>query len=148
MNYVGTLEISLENLESNGFHQLCKNYAVEKFHGKFLQDQVSAGGTEGAQGGIAHARDLRWGEAQVENSRQLLAMFEGEERVNMLGNRSIRGNVPKSVGRYPSVEYGAFDEEGTFQSTAVVVRGWLLPCGCSLFRKPQRYLNTVQYWDA
>lgn len=72
-----------ENLDPSGFEQLCKNYAVEKIHGKFLQDEVCYGKAKGgATGGTAQASAA----AEVESNRRLLAMFEGErerERCSM-----------------------------------------------------------------
>ncbi|CAB1104757.1 unnamed protein product [Ectocarpus sp. CCAP 1310/34] len=59
-----------ESLDPSGFEQLCKNYAVEKIHGKFLQDEVYHGKAKaGDSGGTARAK--------VESNRRLLAMFEG-----------------------------------------------------------------------
>lgn len=92
-------ESSFEDIDHNGFDQLCRNYAVEKFHKRFLQDQVCAGGAEGSYGGIKQARNMREVAAQVERSRLLLVMFEGEERGNVLRYHGVRGDVCEPADR-------------------------------------------------
>ncbi|CAM9259462.1 unnamed protein product [Ectocarpus sp. 6 AP-2014] len=72
---IGLLDMfGSENLDPSGFEQLCKNYAVEKIHGRFLQDEVCYGNAKGgATGRTAQASAV----AEVESNRRLLAMFEG-----------------------------------------------------------------------
>lgn len=74
---------SLETFDANGFEQLCRNYAAEKVHWKFLQDEVCCDGVDGggATAGISiPGQNAREAADQVAESRQLLAMFEGEGR--------------------------------------------------------------------
>lgn len=77
-----------ENVETSGFEQLCKNYAIEKLRSKFLEDEVVHGG-----GGIVHAagrfgtgeggRENAWmcdASIQAEENRRVLIAFEGKGR--------------------------------------------------------------------
>lgn len=74
-----------EKVETSGFEQLCKNYAIEKMRSKFLEDEVVHGGGTG----VIHAagrfgtgeegRENTWmrdAAIQVEESRRLLVAFE------------------------------------------------------------------------
>lgn len=79
--YSSTCTFRLENLNPNGFDQLCRNYAVERLHGKFLQDMTPSGGVDDRQGGMFRSPSFDELSVQADHSRQLLAMFEGEGRV-------------------------------------------------------------------
>lgn len=73
-------------METSGFEQLCKNYAIEKMCSKFLGDEIVRGMTifdaagrayfRKGQGGREHAW-MRDAAVQAEENRLLLAAFEG-----------------------------------------------------------------------
>ncbi|CAM9205488.1 unnamed protein product, partial [Hapterophycus canaliculatus] len=76
---VGLLDMcGMENINPNGFEQLCRNYAAEKLRGKFLYDEVCGGEamSYGARGEASHALSAK-AVIHLENMRQLLDMFEG-----------------------------------------------------------------------
>ncbi|CAM9456858.1 unnamed protein product [Laminaria digitata] len=76
--FVGLLDTcGVENTEQNGFEQLCRNYAAEKLRGNFLQGVVgTSSGYEGHRG-QNNRMWVRGTFALLEESRELLAMFEG-----------------------------------------------------------------------
>ncbi|CAM9481074.1 unnamed protein product, partial [Ectocarpus sp. 8 AP-2014] len=93
---IGLLDMfGSENLDPSGFEQLCKNYAVEKIHGKFLRDEVCYGNAKGgATGGTAQASAV----AEVESNRRLLAMFEGPlGLIRLADDDSVLGTKSLSV---------------------------------------------------
>ena len=67
----------MENVAQNGFEQLCRNYAAEKIRGKFLQGEVDAGSEYEKLGGKKRMW-VREAVVLAQESRELLAMFEGE----------------------------------------------------------------------
>ncbi len=67
-----------ECFDLNGFEQLCKNYAVEKIRGKFLQDEVYSGGAEDIKDGRSLARNATGAACEFANHYKLMAMFEGK----------------------------------------------------------------------
>ncbi|CAM9416878.1 unnamed protein product [Scytosiphon promiscuus] len=76
---IGLLDTcGVENIDPNGFEQLCRNYAAEKLHGQFLQDEACGGGATCSDADSGTSQGLSTEAAvHVENKRQLLDMFEG-----------------------------------------------------------------------
>lgn len=69
----------MEHIKQGGFEQLCRNYTAEKIRGKFLEGEIGTGSGYEKHDGQKSVW-VREAIALVDESREVLEMFEGEDQ--------------------------------------------------------------------